>query len=98
VEGQVTETAALLVTELVTNAVLYSPGDHVTLTLLVEDEIEVSVWDDDPRLIVLPDPVPDGLHGRGLLLVDHLATAWGSLPEGEGKTVWFRLSQPLAGH
>jgi serine phosphatase RsbU (regulator of sigma subunit)/anti-sigma regulatory factor (Ser/Thr protein kinase) len=34
-------------------------------------------------------------HGRGLLLVDRLATAWGTSHHAGGKSVWFRLGPAL---
>lgn len=47
-------------------------------------------------LVVVPDPVWDDTielqdGGRGLLLVDRLASSWGTSHHAEGKSVWFRL-------
>jgi hypothetical protein len=47
-----------------------------------------------PRLRV---PVADeGTNGRGLLLVQSLADAWGVRPHGVGKAVWFELEAEAA--
>ncbi len=37
-------------------------------------------------------------NGRGLALVDALATAWGTEHDRTGKKVWFRLDTPVPGH
>lgn len=93
-EGRV-EQAALLVSELVTNAVLHGRTDVVRLALAVDGRtVEVAVHDRSPDAPVPGDADPSDLHGRGLLLVERLAEAWGvsPLPEGgRGKAVWFRL-------
>ena len=92
------EQAALLVSELVTNAVLHGRTDVVRLALAVDDRtVEVAVHDRSPERPVVGVAEPSDLHGRGLLLVERLADAWGvsPLPEvgggGAGKAVWFRL-------
>ena len=86
--------AELLVSELVTNAVLHSSGD-VSLTLAVADGmLEVGVADPGPRLP--PQRSPGGPPwtaegGRGLRLVDRLSVEWGVVTLSRGKQVWFRL-------
>ncbi len=82
----------LLVSELVTNAVLHarsasrltidSNGDRVRVT--VEDESAVA-----PRL---REYGPEAATGRGVLLVDRLATNWGVDVDDGGKRVWFELA------
>ena len=95
-EGRV-EQAALLVSELVTNAVLHGRTDVVRLTLAVDDRtVEVAVEDRSPDAPVVGDADPSDLHGRGMVLVERLAEAWGVSPlpeedDGAGKCVWFRL-------
>ena len=37
---------------------------------------------------------PDEDHGRGILLVESLASRWGTEVNGDGKTVWFELDVP----
>ncbi|MFJ9841010.1 SpoIIE family protein phosphatase [Kitasatospora sp. NPDC101155] len=88
-----TDTAELLVSELVTNAVRYASAPiGVRLTLGETLLVEIS----DP----LPDP-PRERHaaeadegGRGLELVHRLALHWGARAEGIGKVVWFELDLP----
>ncbi|PBC78006.1 PAS domain S-box-containing protein [Streptomyces sp. TLI_235] len=86
-----TDTAELLVSELVTNSVRYASAPiGVRLTLGEMLLVEIS----DP----LPDP-PRERHaaeadegGRGLELVRRLALRWGARAEGMGKVVWFELN------
>jgi len=91
--------AALLASELVTNAVLHGRTDRVRVELDVDAlAVRVAVHDRSPERPVPHDPDPDRLYGRGLLLVDRLAEAWGievhpAPPDegGGGKAVWFRV-------
>ncbi|MEV7063702.1 ATP-binding protein [Streptomyces collinus] len=91
------ESAALVVAELAANAVIHGRvrGRCFRLRLVVEapDTLRVEVADPrgdrqpKPRTTDL-DPDPDE-SGRGLLLVDALATRWGTEPRPpSGKTVW----------
>lgn len=81
----------LLVTELVTNAVLHGtrPGQRVHLELEVDpDRLWIAVEDASSTHPVLQES-PDGCSGRGLLLVETLSEKWGWGPrEGVGKRVW----------
>lgn len=86
------EDVALVVSELVTNAVLHGDGD-ITLDVTVgADAVHVAVGDADPGL---PAPVraePADESGRGLLLVSRIATRWGVRPAETGKVVWADLA------
>ncbi|HEY3687520.1 MAG TPA: ATP-binding protein [Streptosporangiaceae bacterium] len=89
------ETAELLVSELVTNAVeaLTAPGTAVVvIRVSADDRVLIEVWDPDPRPPVLIRVGPDAESGRGLLLVERLAKDWGHYrdPYG-GKIVWCEL-------
>jgi hypothetical protein len=85
----------LISSELVTNAVMHARTPmNVTLRLL-DDRLSVDVRDSDPRPMFRPSPdapgAPGDEHGRGLLLLDAMATAWGSSPTGNGKVVWANI-------
>jgi anti-sigma regulatory factor (Ser/Thr protein kinase) len=90
----------LLLSELVTNAVVHSDsgrtaGGRVTVRLaLSPGAVRVEVTDDGSAAGVpavrVPEPGDDG--GRGLWLVDLLATEWGRRRDEAGGSVWFRLS------
>lgn len=78
--------------ELVTNAVRHA-GTVVDLTVSLRDHgnghgVRVSVRDGTPELARMQTPTESDDHGRGLLIVDSLATAWGNVPLAKGKTVW----------
>ncbi len=54
--------------------------------------MRVEVADHDPALPVQQHPPAEAVTGRGLLIVDALATRWGVEPAADGKTVWFELA------
>jgi anti-sigma regulatory factor (Ser/Thr protein kinase) len=86
------DTAALLVSELVTNAIMHGSGD-ITLSVHCDDsQVIVGVSDEstEPPLIN-KNPPTDRLGGRGLFLVDTLANSWDYQIAADGKTVWFCL-------
>ncbi|WP_433054627.1 SpoIIE family protein phosphatase [Dactylosporangium sp. CS-033363] len=90
----VLDEALLLVTELTTNSVVHA-GTEFDLEITVGDgSITVAVLDFRPGTIAPSFPETTGElpeRGRGLLLVEQLATAWGTLHFNGGKGVWFRL-------
>ncbi|MFI5915440.1 SpoIIE family protein phosphatase [Dactylosporangium sp. NPDC051541] len=92
--GSVLDEALLLVTELTTNSVVHA-GTEVDLEITASDaSLTVAVLDFRPGAIAPVFPEPSGElpeRGRGLLLVEQLATAWGTLHFSGGKGVWFRL-------
>lgn len=93
------ETAVLLVSELVTNAVRHARGSHaITLELEAAGTfLRIEVQDADPRW---PQPrIPAGFDesGFGFVLVDALAGKWGVRETATGKTVWAELDQRLEG-
>lgn len=85
------DTMALLVSEVATNALIYGTG-HVRVRVLPSGQrLRVEVMDDSAVLPVRSEAAADAEGGRGLGLVDALAAAWGVEPHGGGKTVWFEL-------
>lgn len=87
----VDDDVTLVVSELVTNAVIHGAGD-VTLGVEVGDEaVRVEVADRDPELGARPAVRVDAETGRGLLLVSRLAQRWGVRRDGPGKVVWADL-------
>lgn len=85
------DTACLLTSELVTNALVHAQS-RVKLTVSVTGRrIRVEVGDASdthPR----PRPmVDDAMTGRGLHIVEAMASRWGSSSTSEGKRVWFEL-------
>ena len=88
------ENLAVIVTELVTNAVCHARlGAHDTIRVEVTSGPEVAhVAVRDPgRGFEAPPPASDGLlvnGGRGLLIVDALSESWGVKRDDGGCTVW----------
>ncbi|MFC3575838.1 ATP-binding protein [Streptomyces yaanensis] len=91
---QLGDVTVLLVSELVTNALRHATGP-IGVRL-------VRPADAAPTLLVeVSDPLPDPPHertarsddenGRGLQLVAHSSSRWGTRPGNTGKTVWFEL-------
>jgi anti-sigma regulatory factor (Ser/Thr protein kinase) len=87
------DVCALLVSELVTNAVLHGTG-AVEVELRSEGAcLHVGVRQFD-RVLELPDvhmSGPDAVRGRGLAMVERLAADWGAEVAPQGSTVWFEL-------
>ncbi|MEV1045531.1 ATP-binding protein [Streptomyces sp. NPDC049916] len=87
-----TEAAELLVSELVTNALIHTRHGAVVTATATSATLRIEVQDFEADL---PAPyVPnadDGTHGRGLILVRSLADAWGVEARALGKVVWFEL-------
>ena len=88
---ELTETAVLLVSELVTNAVLHARSASELVVRSVESGIRVELRDDSPLAPSLKSYSLEAGTGRGLLLVESLAARWGSQPDALGKSVWFEL-------
>jgi len=86
------DTAELLTSELVTNALIHTDNDAVLTATVSSHKLRVEVRDFARRRPRLRAPdVEDGTHGRGLVLVQSLADAWGVRAHGVGKSVWFEL-------
>ncbi|MET8247211.1 ATP-binding protein [Streptomyces sp. NPDC005202] len=97
---EVTETAVLLISELMTNAYRHakvSPGREIRACCVLEaDRLRISVTDANDTLPMPRQASPDDESGRGLTLVAALAREWGAEPRpaGIGKPVWFELRTP----
>ncbi|QQM44054.1 ATP-binding protein [Streptomyces liliifuscus] len=88
------DTAELVVSELVTNAIVHTASRHVVCELHDGgDLVRIAVRDEgcapgEPH----PSPQrPEEEHGRGLLLVAAMCTAWGAQETGPGLLVWAEL-------
>jgi anti-sigma regulatory factor (Ser/Thr protein kinase) len=93
--SQVRDDALVLVSELVTNAVQYGSPDIELRVRVVPPEIVVSVTDSGdglPRPTERPELSANS--GRGLMIVNALATHWGVVENDPppGKSVWFDLT------
>jgi anti-sigma regulatory factor (Ser/Thr protein kinase) len=94
------ESAQLIVSELVTNAVLHAPATRtITLELVkTDDAVRVMVSDDSARP---PEerhhPAPSTAEGgRGVGVIEALADRWGTrFRSPAGKTVWCDLKAEI---
>ena len=94
--GDVCDDAALLVSELVSNAI-----QHAGTAMLIElgiagNTILIAVTDGSTRPARLRTSTPLAEAGRGLLLVDALSTRWGVTAWPTGKRVWAELHSDRA--
>jgi hypothetical protein len=91
------DTAVLLVSELVTNAVLHARSGVEVVVDGGPGRVRVEVHDSS---IVLPSRRHYGIQagtGRGILLVEEMASGWGAETTESGKVVWFELAPGARG-
>ena len=91
VDGETQEDCELLVSELVTNAVIHAHSGAVVSMEGDHDLVRVSVRDDSRAAPALRDCGPEEIAGRGLQLVNCIAQRWGVNTVSGGKSVWFEL-------
>ena len=90
--GTLAETAVLLTSELVTNAVVYTAGTIEVAVQRADGAVMVSVGDQSEVTPRPREPELGDTSGRGLGLVEALSEAWGvDQPPDNGKAVWFLL-------
>jgi anti-sigma regulatory factor (Ser/Thr protein kinase) len=91
------DTIELIVSEIVTNAVRVT--SHLRASSLTTPVVRlwlasgpqgmlIRVWDASSQMPARRDASPDDDSGRGLMLVEHLASDWGAYGEESGKVVW----------
>ncbi|MFD4601466.1 SpoIIE family protein phosphatase [Streptomyces sp. NPDC058464] len=86
------DTALLVVSELVTNALIHTDGPVRLDLTLVDHRLRIAVADASPRSPVKPTNIGwEATGGRGILLVEAMAVAWGTVPASGGKQVWADL-------
>jgi DNA-binding NarL/FixJ family response regulator len=84
----------LLVTELVTNAVIHAGTEADVAVVLTPTALRVEVSDASEELPRTTDADDWDTSGRGVSLVDTLAERWGIDLRPGGKTIWFELARP----
>jgi CheY-like chemotaxis protein/anti-sigma regulatory factor (Ser/Thr protein kinase) len=85
------EAVELLTSELVTNAVVHAGSEPRLALILHSDHIRVEVHDDDPTLPAEQEHDASRPSGRGIPLLEHLASTWGVESVEDGKVVWFEV-------
>lgn len=98
VDADATDNALVCLSELVTNAVVHARTGCTVRVLLDKGVLTTTVRDFGSPDPASAEPLEDPLrvHGRGLQLVDALATRWGSELGAVGTTVWFVLEPGLS--
>ncbi|MFG1805525.1 SpoIIE family protein phosphatase [Streptomyces sp. NPDC049040] len=89
------DSAVLLVSEAVTNVLVHTDGDAFLLAQVTgmpgTRRLHVDVGDASDDMPHRRSPGEMASSGRGLLLMEELADAWGVDPRGDGKSTWFEL-------
>ncbi|MEU6934128.1 SpoIIE family protein phosphatase [Streptomyces sp. NPDC046385] len=96
---ELADDAELLTGELLVNVLLHTEGGAVlTLEVLPEPvrRVRLSVQDRSSAWPRRRTPGEAATSGRGLLLMDALASRWGVEPRGEGKAVWCEIGPASA--
>ncbi|WP_461007257.1 ATP-binding SpoIIE family protein phosphatase [Streptomyces capparidis] len=92
---ELVDTAELLVSEVLTNVLVHTDSDALLCAELTgppgRSRLRVEIVDSGDQLPHRRTPGELASSGRGLLLLDALADAWGVEPSGTGKTTWFEL-------
>ena len=88
------ETALLLVSEVVTNALLHAGTDIDVSATLDAQGLYVEVGDGSLHLPSRRRYAPTAGTGRGLLMLESMVDDWGVSRHRTGKVVWFRISGP----
>ena len=93
IDEDTTDSAVLCLSELVTNALIHTNAGCAVRVLLDQGVLTTTVRDNGASDAAPAEPLEDPLrvHGRGLHVVDALATRWGSDLDTVGTTVWFVL-------
>ncbi|MET9296501.1 SpoIIE family protein phosphatase [Streptomyces sp. NPDC003077] len=89
------DSAVLMVSEMVTNVLTHTDGDALLVAEITGEmgsrRIHVDVADSSDELPHRRSPGEMASSGRGLVLLELLAGAWGVEPRGDGKSTWFEM-------
>lgn len=96
-DGDQADGAVLMLSEMLTNVLVHTDGDAMAVAEIGGDRgtrlLRVDVMDASDELPHPRSPGELASYGRGLLLLDSLADAWGVEPRGDGKCIWFELRE-----
>lgn len=93
--GQLCDAAVLLTSEVVTNAIVHAQTEvRVTITRDDANTVTIAVTDGSTNEPRIQRHSPDSATGRGLGILDVLASSWRVIQQTGGKTVSFTLVAP----
>ncbi|MFJ7195827.1 MULTISPECIES: SpoIIE family protein phosphatase [unclassified Streptomyces] len=91
------DAAVLMISEMATNVLVHTDGDALMLAQATGEQgerlLRVEVSDGSDELPHKRRPGEMASSGRGLVLMEMLADAWGVDPRGAGKSIWFELNE-----
>ncbi len=90
-DADVNQKLAIVVSEVVTNAILHARTPFIVSVDAGEEAIRVAVTDESSALPAKRDYGSEQPTGRGLHIVEEIADRWGVAPSPPGKTVWFEF-------
>ncbi len=91
VPTEVIDSAELVATELVTNSVMHARSEVIMTVDCSSHLVRLRVDDHSSVRPVVRNAAPDSVTGRGLFIVEQLASRWGVELHRDGKTVWVEL-------
>ncbi len=87
------DAAVLLASEVVTNAFIHGRSETRIAVRAYPERVRVEVADDNSRHPQRVVQDPEALDGRGMTIIDLVATDWGVRDDPYGKTVWFEIAE-----
>ncbi|MBW5253566.1 SpoIIE family protein phosphatase [Streptomyces sp. P01-B04] len=94
-DAEQVDSAVLMVSEMATNVLVHTDGDALMVAQATGEHgtrrLRVEVSDGSDELPHKRRPGEMASSGRGLVLMEVLAHAWGVDPRGSGKSIWFEL-------
>jgi signal transduction histidine kinase/DNA-binding response OmpR family regulator len=98
VPPEIVQDATLIVSELLTNAIVYGTPPIRLRLRKTQEELAIEVDDAASAMPRKLRATPTDLHGRGLAIVADVGSRWAARPDGYGKTVWSTLAIPPTPH
>jgi anti-sigma regulatory factor (Ser/Thr protein kinase) len=91
-DEEVLADAELLASEVSANVVAHALTDYEVRVLTEGDRVRIEIADGSSVIPAIKDMAEDSEEGRGLVLLEGLADAWGAEERAGGKIVWFELT------
>jgi CheY-like chemotaxis protein len=89
--GDLLDVVTLLVSETVTNAIVHAGSEVEVSVELRPETVRIEVYDSADIMPVPRDAADEDTSGRGMALIDAMASSWGVEPRPNGKSVWFEV-------